>query len=199
MMIPIHLLQALIKSEAFQKLHSLSNTNQNEQITQKLSTNLSGLMPGINGEITENGVQHSRLLQADTVELTSNDSNELFQQQITFQNPAYKNFSIRMDGRKKNGEIDPDYCHLLFSLELKYLKEVVIDVKVQNRILSIAIFNDTEGIESLVDELKTTLQTNLEQQGYLLSSIKVVTPTTRDKQTEKTRFDGFHERVDIKI
>ncbi|MEH7387055.1 hypothetical protein V7147_16830 [Bacillus sp. JJ1521] len=198
-MIPIHILQALIKSEAFQKLHSLSNASQSEQKTQKSTTNLTSLLPVLQGEISENIAQQSRMLQTDTVELTSNDSNELFQQQITFQNPTYKNFSIRMDGRKKNGEIDPDYCHLLFSLELNHLKEVVIDVKVQNRILSIAIFNDTEGIGSVVEELKSTLQTNLEQHGYLLSSIKIVNPTTRDKRPEKTILEGINERVDLKI
>ncbi len=198
-MIQIHLLQALMKSEAFQKLHSLSSADQSEQKNQKSTTDLSSVLPEINREISKNVVQQSRLLQADTVELSSNDSNQLFQQQITFQNLTYKNFSIRMDGRKKNGEIDPDFCHLLFSLELNYLKEVVIDVKVQNRILSIAIFNDIEGIESLVEELKPTLQTNLEQQGYLLSSIKIISPIARDKQHEKTRFEGHHERVDFKI
>ncbi|MEH7234789.1 hypothetical protein [Bacillus sp. JJ1562] len=198
-MIPIHLIRALMKSEAFQKLHSLSNVNQSEQKTQNPNISPSSLLPALDGEITEKVVHHSRSLQTDTVELTSNDSNQLHQQQITFQNPAYKSFSIRMDGKKKNGKIDPDFCHLLFSLELEYLKEVVIDVKVQNRILSIAIFNDTEGIGGIVEELKPILLNNLEKQGYLLSSIKIVNTTERDKHLESTGFEGFHERVDLKI
>ncbi|WP_335414574.1 hypothetical protein [Bacillus sp. JJ1566] len=198
-MIPIHLFQALMKSEAFQKLHSLSNTNQSELKTQNPTNNLSSFLPTLKGEITENVVHQSRLLQTDTVELTSNDSTQFFQQQITFHNPAYPNFSIRMDGKKKQGKIDPDFCHLLFSLELEYLKDVVIDVKVQYRILSITIFNDTEGIGALVEELKPTLQTNLEKNGYQISSIKISKPTSEGNQVTKTRFEGFNERVDVKI
>ncbi|RFB19079.1 hypothetical protein DZB84_02160 [Bacillus sp. HNG] len=198
-MIPVHLLQILMKGEAFQRLHSLSNTNSSEQKTQDTTTHLSKLLPVLEGEKADNVINQSRLPQSDTVELTSNESNQFLQQQMTFQNSANQSIMIRMDGRKKNGKIDPDFCHLLFSLELNYLKEVVIDVKVQNRILSISIFNDTEGIGLLVEELKPTLQTNLEKQGYLLSSIKIVNPTEQDNQFEKTKFEEVHERVDVKI
>ncbi|THE14454.1 hypothetical protein E1I69_04060 [Bacillus timonensis] len=198
-MIPIHLLQILMKSEAFQKLHSLSNANPTEQKTQNATGHLPNLLPVGGEEIADNIVNHSRMLQTDTVELTSSDSTQFLQQQFTFQNSANQTISIRMDGRKKNGKIDPAFCHLLFSLELHELKEVVIDVKVQNRILSISIFNDREGIELLVEELKPTLHTNLEKQGYLLSSIKIVNPIARDNQYEKTGFEEVHEKVDVKI
>ncbi|MEH7382506.1 hypothetical protein V7138_18735 [Bacillus sp. JJ1533] len=198
-MIQIHILQALMKSEAFQKLHSLSNVNQSDQKTHNSTPNLSTLLPVLKGDRRENVVQHSLSHQTDTVELTTNDSSQFLQQQITFQHPAFKHVSLQMDGRKKNGKIDPDFCHLFFSLELKYLREVVIDVKVQNRILSIAIYNDTEGIGALVEELKTTLQTNLEHEGYQLSSIKIVNLLERNKQLEKTRFEGCYERVDVKV
>ncbi|MFS0823628.1 hypothetical protein [Bacillus sp. 1P02SD] len=198
-MIPIHILQILMKSEAFQKLHSLSNANPIGQKTQNATTHLSNLLPTVEGEIADKAVNPSRLLQTDTVELTSNDSTQFLQQQITFQNSANQTISIRMDGKKKNGKIDPDFCHLLFSLELNELNEVVIDVKVQNRILSMSIFNDREGIEFLVEELKPSLQTNLEKQGYLLSSIKIINPTAQDHQYEKTRCEEGHEKVDVKI
>ncbi|MCC3357489.1 hypothetical protein [Bacillus sp. REN16] len=195
-MMPIHLIQVLMKNEAFQKLHSLSNANRGEQRIQNPTANLSGILPSLDEAASEHAAHKSSPLQMDTIELTSNESNQLLQ--ITFQHPAYTNFTFRLDGRKKNGKIDPEFCHLLFSIELNYLKQVVLDVKVQNRILTIAIFNDTEEIGALVEELKHTIQTNLEKQGYLLSSIKIVN-TGSDEQPMKTGLEGFHERVDFKI
>ncbi|MCS0543189.1 hypothetical protein NXY55_24730, partial [Aeromonas veronii] len=134
MMIPIHLIQALFKSGAVHKLHSLSNLKQEEQKTQSSSTNLSSLLTANTSEISKYSSQHSPLHQMDTVDLTSNDSSLFLLQQFIFHTPDIKNISLRMSGRKKNGEIDSDFCRLLFSLELKNLNEVVIDVKVQNRI-----------------------------------------------------------------
>lgn len=198
-MIPINLIQAIFKSGALQKLHSLSNTNQGEHKTQIPSTTLSSLLPTNKSEITENAILQNPLHQTDTVELTSNDSNQFLQQQITFQTQNFGNFSLRMSGRKKNGKIDPAFCRLLFSLDPNNLNEVVIDVKVQNRILSIVIFNETEGIESLVHEFKSTLQTNLESLGYQLSSVKIGKPTTSDEQIRQIDLTIFRERVDIKI
>nr|WP_309099336.1 hypothetical protein [Fredinandcohnia onubensis] len=198
-MIPIHIIQAIFKSGAVKKLHSLSNLNREEQKTQSSSNNLSSLFTANTSEISKNSSQLSPLHQMDTVELTSNDSSQFLQQQFIFQTPDDKNISLRMSGRKKNGEIDSDFCRLLFSLELKNLNEVVIDVKVQNRMLSIIIFNQSEGIESLVRELKSTLQTNLEPLGYQLLSIKISNPIERDKMIGQTASTNEHERVDLKV
>jgi hypothetical protein len=194
-MIPIHLIQAIFKSGAVQKLHSLSNSSQGEQKTQSSSTNLPILLSANTSEISSTS-QHSPLHQMDTVDLTSNESSQFLQQQFIFQTPENKNISLRMSGRKKNGEIDSDFCRLLFSLELKNLNEVVIDVKVQNRILTLVIYNQSEGIESIVSDLKSTLQTNLESLGYQLSSIKISNPEKVIGQTVSTK---VHERVDLKI
>ncbi|WP_099363030.1 hypothetical protein [Fredinandcohnia onubensis] len=197
-MIPIHLIQAIFKSGAVQKLHSLSNSSQREQKTQSSSTNLPILLSANTSEISSTS-QHSPLHQMDTVDLTSNDLSQFLQQQFNFHTPDNKNISLRMSGRKKNGEIDSDFCRLLFSLELKNLNEVVIDVKVQNRILSLVIYNQSEGIESIVSDLKSTLQTNLEPLGYQLSSVKICNPIDREKVISQTDSTKVHERVDLKI
>ncbi|WP_010282480.1 hypothetical protein [Bacillus timonensis] len=198
-MIPINIIQALFKSGALQKLHSLPNTNQNEQKSQHPSTSLSNIIPIMNNDIIENASQHSQIHQTDKVELTLNDSSQYIQHLIIFQNQDFKKFSIQMSGRKKSGKINPDFCRLLFSLELENLSEVVIDVKVQNRILSIVIFNQAEGIESLVNDLRTTLQESFESLGYKLSSIKIGKSTTKDSKVGQADLTRFHERVDFKI
>ncbi|MEK5443149.1 MULTISPECIES: hypothetical protein [unclassified Fredinandcohnia] len=198
-MIPVHLIQAIFKSGAVQKLHSLSNASQGEEKTQISSTNLSRLLSVKTSEISKNAFQQNSLYQMDTVDLTSNDPSQFLQYQFTFQTQDNKNVSLWMNGRKKNGEIDSDFCRLLFSIELKYLNEVVIDVKVQNRIISIVIINQSDKVESLVSELKSTLQTNLVPLGYQLSSIKISNTLERDNVIGQIDSTQVHERVDLKI
>ncbi len=198
-MIPIHLIQSIFKSGAVQKLHFLSNASQGEEKTQISSTNLSRLLSANTSEISKNAFQQNSLHQQDTVDLTSKDSSQFLQHQYTFQTQDNKNVSLWMSGRKKNGEIDSDFCRLLFSIELKNLNEVVIDVKVQNRILSIAILNQSEEIESLISDLKSTLQTNLVTLGYQLSSIKISNTLERDNVIGQIDSTQVHERVDLKI
>lgn len=50
--------------------------------------------------------------------------------------------TLQWSGRKtKEGKIDPDYCRVLFYLELEHLEETVIDMQVQNRIIKVTVIN----------------------------------------------------------
>ncbi|MCZ0872204.1 hypothetical protein [Peribacillus sp. AS_2] len=50
--------------------------------------------------------------------------------------------TLQWSGRKtKEGKIDPDYCRVLFYLELGRLEETVIDMQVQNRIIKVTVIN----------------------------------------------------------
>ncbi|WP_142255335.1 hypothetical protein [Bacillus sinesaloumensis] len=200
MMLPINVIQTLIKSGAIQQLHSLSNVNSGEQKPQNPTPKILNLMQAIKNDTTENSLQHGSLQKTDTVELTTSESSQFLQQQITIQTKEYENIYLRMSGRKKNDKLDPDFCRLLFSLVLKNLDEVVIDVKVQNRIISLTIFSHAQGIESLVGELRSSLQKNLESIGYQLSSVKIgnVGVSAGDEKVEKS-LANLQERVDCKI
>jgi hypothetical protein len=43
--------------------------------------------------------------------------------------------------KTKDGQLDQDYCRVLFYLELERLKETVIDMQVQNRIIKVTVIN----------------------------------------------------------
>lgn len=82
--------------------------------------------------------------------------------------------TMQWNGRKKkNGEIDPDYCRIIFYLELSQLKETLVDVNVQNRIINIHIINETPELELMVKSFQPILKVQLDQLDYHLSGIKV--------------------------
>lgn len=104
--------------------------------------------------------------------------------------------------RKKteDGQLDSDYCRVLFYLELEHIKETVIDMQVQNRIIQLQIFNETPGLKSTAAALLPSLKAGIEEKGYQLSSIQF-------KQSGKSELPPLvqvmetqpYEGVDIRI
>ncbi|OZI11578.1 hypothetical protein CEW92_11470 [Bacillaceae bacterium SAS-127] len=109
--------------------------------------------------------------------------------------------TLQWSGRKKeNGQLDADYCRVLFYLNLEHLQETVIDMQVQSRIISLQIFNDTPGIQTMATPLLPVLKAGVEAKGYQLSTVQF-------KQSEEKRVPPFvqvmneqvYAGVDIRI
>src|SRR5688500_6197126 len=50
---------------------------------------------------------------------------------------------MQFEGKKdKNGNIDSDFCRILFVLELEKMNETMIDMQIQKRIISVNIYNE---------------------------------------------------------
>ena len=66
--------------------------------------------------------------------------------------------TIQWSGKKnEKGQIDADHCRILFYLDLHSLDETMIDMNVQNRIVSLTIYNQHEiknQADSMVESLK---------------------------------------------
>lgn len=75
--------------------------------------------------------------------------------------------------RQRDGKIDPDYCHIVFCLFLDHLKETVVDVRVQQRIVHISVFNPAPRLPELANALQPMLKERLAAHGYTLSALKV--------------------------
>ncbi|CAH2717045.1 hypothetical protein BACCIP111895_04234 [Neobacillus rhizosphaerae] len=113
--------------------------------------------------------------------------------------------TLQWSGRKtSNGQIDPNYCRILFYLELQSIQHTVIDMHIQNKLIHITVINDTKEIETIITTLKPSLKEKLDELGYNLSFIKVIPPYEKDKLDEDQMNssillkDGYQE-VDIKI
>lgn len=126
-------------------------------------------------------------------------------QQMTMQLPIalgekQTDVTIQWEGRKKsNGQLDPDYCRILFYLELQSLNKTMIDMQIQNRIVHVSVMNDTEELESIVKQLTPTLKQKLENLGYQLSFIKVIPSFEKGYSQKNILPSDFYEGVDVKI
>lgn len=101
-------------------------------------------------------------------------------QQILLQLPLQlgkhlTDLTIQWQGKKKkDGEIDPNYCRILFYLDLETLKETMVDVQVQNRVVNINIINTHEKVEGMITLFQPLLKDRLKELDYKLSAVKLV-------------------------
>ncbi|MFE5428029.1 hypothetical protein [Peribacillus simplex] len=114
--------------------------------------------------------------------------------------------TLQWSGRKtKDGKIDPDYCRVLFYLELERLKETVIDMQVQNRIIKVTVINGHGAVlEEAAGQYLDILRENLGKMDYRLSGVSFVKPVNekeRDLRVKPIPFSeaGPYSGVDIRI
>ncbi|MFJ7507996.1 hypothetical protein ACIQW7_00735 [Peribacillus simplex] len=114
--------------------------------------------------------------------------------------------TLLWSGRKtKDGKIDPDYCRVLFYLELERLKETVIDMQVQNRIIKVTVINGHGAIlEEAAGQYLDILRENLGKMDCRLSGVSFVNPVNdkdRDLRVKPIPFSesGSYNGMDIRI
>lgn len=131
-------------------------------------------------------------------------------QQIVMQLPlAYdekkSDITLQWSGRKTStGQIDPDYCRILFYLDLQSLNQTVVDMQVQNRVIHLNVMNDCDFIKQVVEALTPTLKEKLENIGYTLSFIQVNSDIEKRK-LDRQQINPVHiskelyQRLDTRI
>ncbi|MFJ7929425.1 hypothetical protein [Peribacillus sp. NPDC096448] len=114
--------------------------------------------------------------------------------------------TLQWSGRKtKEGKIDPDYCRVLFYLELERLEETVIDMQVQNRIIKVTVINGHGAIlEEAAGQYLDILRENLGKMDYRLSGVSFVNPVNeKERELKVNRLPfleaGSYSGVDIRI
>ncbi len=133
----------------------------------------------------ENGVQHQLIMQVPL---------EFFGKRI--------DTTLQWNGRmKEDGKIDPDFARILFYLELDSIDKTVIDMQVQNRVVSVTVFNADNTLKLVGAPLQHRLKEGLESVGYKLSSVFFKNFNEEDKnlskQKSRLRTDG--QGVDFRI
>lgn len=72
----------------------------------------------------------------------------------------------------KRGELDAANCHLLFDLALQQVGNMLIDVQVTDRIVSLKVHNDHAAIPPLLEGLREEMAAAMSGAGYQLSSLQ---------------------------
>ncbi|WP_079508413.1 hypothetical protein [Mesobacillus jeotgali] len=78
--------------------------------------------------------------------------------------------------RTEDGKIDADYCRVLFYLKLQNLDDTIVDMQVQNRVMSLQIFNDHPFLKKMAEQMTPILKKKLSELDYKLSSVHFHTP-----------------------
>lgn len=109
--------------------------------------------------------------------------------------------SLQWNGRmKEDGKIDSDYARVMFYLDLASLKETVIDMQVQNRVITINIFNEDDAIFPYAEPFKEALKTGLSSLNYQLSGVFMKSTTKQpDPPAILTKNQSDRWGVDILI
>ncbi|MGB3262145.1 hypothetical protein [Paenisporosarcina sp.] len=80
--------------------------------------------------------------------------------------------SLQWNGQMKDdGKIDSNYARVMFYLDLSSLKETVIDMQIQNRIITINVYNESEALMPYADQFREALKTGLNSLNYQLSGV----------------------------
>ncbi|MGN7478546.1 hypothetical protein ACTHOQ_11870 [Solibacillus silvestris] len=80
--------------------------------------------------------------------------------------------TLQWNGRmKEDGKIDANFARIMFYLNMESLQKTVIDMQVQNRVVTINVYNDIANLDSLATSLKGSLKTGLLDKEYTLSGV----------------------------
>lgn len=137
------------------QLHTLlQETNippQMKEAAEMLMTRMNGMQLSSG----ENGHQHQLIMQVPL---------EFFGKKM--------DATLQWNGRMKdNGKIDANYARVLFYLQMASMQETVIDMQVQNRVVTVTVFNENSEIQSLAEPLKAALKIGLAEKNYQLSGV----------------------------
>ncbi|MHC0037649.1 hypothetical protein [Pseudoneobacillus sp. C159] len=113
--------------------------------------------------------------------------------------------TLQWNGRKNNkGQIDPDYCRIFMYIDLQSIKQTVIDMQIQKKLIHLSVINENKEIEPIVKALTPTLRAKLKTIGYTLSFAKVSPPIIKT-QVDQQQLNPInlskelYQGVDIKV
>ncbi|UTR15116.1 hypothetical protein MM221_00490 [Salipaludibacillus sp. LMS25] len=122
---------------------------------------------------------------------------------------TYQDMTIQWEGRQNSdGSIDDSHCRILFYLQLETIDETVVDVQIQNRVISLTVYNEIAKPSSVQQTWYPLLKEKLQSLDYQLSTINWKQPEKEilrgDHGMKERQFGGYtdengYQGVDIRI
>lgn len=113
--------------------------------------------------------------------------------------------TVQWSGQKtEEGKINADFCRVLFYLKLEHLDDTIVDMQVQNRIMSMQVINQNPLLKSMADQLMPLFKNKLAKVNYHLSAVNFSVPGVPRQSGENKKLANLYSkkdysRVDIKI
>jgi len=140
-----------LKPQLHTLLQETNMTPQLKEAAEMLMTRMNGMQLSSG----ENGHQHQLIMQVPL---------EFFGKKM--------DATLQWNGRMKDdGKIDANCARVLFYLQMASMQETVIDMQVQNRVVTVTVFNENSEIQSLAEPLKSALKIGLAEKNYQLSGV----------------------------
>ncbi|WP_430785963.1 hypothetical protein VBD025_12540 [Virgibacillus flavescens] len=168
-------LKNVIQSTGFAHEFNLAN-DLPDQHSNTVKSMVMQLLQQSDGVINERAQQLLQFITGSQIQSVNETTNFL---QANLQIPGNKlglnnDLELEFESRKtESGKIDPDYCRVVFYLDLSNLKETVIDMNIQKRAVAVTVFNDNNEIKNHASVLKPILTEGLKELDYQLSTINV--------------------------
>ncbi|WP_010193407.1 hypothetical protein [Bacillus sp. m3-13] len=83
-----------------------------------------------------------------------------------------KDWYVHISSKKKNEMLDPDYCRIVLMLDLPVFSSVMVDVFVQQKVVSVSLHHSYPSMEKLVEKSAPLLKESLSVKGFKLSAVK---------------------------
>lgn len=189
----------------YEPLLASSKADQLDTISQSLKPQLLNLLQDGQLPTPIRDAAETLLARVNGMQLLSTDNGH--QHQIVMQVPLdflgkRMDATLHWNGRMKDdGKIDSNFARVLFYLQMESIEETVIDMQVQNRIVSITVFNENDNLQPLATALNVMLANGLEEKGYQLSGVQI--KSFEQQTTSSTKVangdEKPHSGVDIRI
>ncbi|MFC2950126.1 hypothetical protein [Virgibacillus sediminis] len=193
-------LQQTIKAIGLDYEYSLAQGRDTESIkSMLLSIQQSGQNTGMRKDSLQQLLHYITGMQLESV--VENGPFIHSQLQVPAEKLGLKNdINLHFEGRrKKDGEIDPDHCRVLFQLELEHLKQTMIDIHIQKRRLLMVVYNDNyEQLENLTEALRPILKSGLAGVEYQLDSVSFKPLAKEEENRQKEQINPYRG-VDYRI
>ncbi|WP_062048680.1 hypothetical protein [Bacillus sp. JCM 19034] len=202
---PLQMLSSLLGFDFEQMISRVDLANDQSSITQQ---NMKSLLLTMQQQPLQRDIQMavSNLVQTITAQQLLSQEQIGALQQYLFSIPLqlgdfHTNMTMQWEGQKNNdGQLNPEYCRILFYLTLEHLRETVVDVMIQNRIVSITIHNEQDQPSSLMNLLTPALKSALDKKDYHLLTISwKQLKEVNVKTTDSSHTNSTYQGVDIRI
>ena len=109
---------------------------------------------------------------------------------------------IEFESKKtEDGKINPEFCRILFYLDLANLQEAIIDMQIQKRLVTVTVFNDEQTLKKQADKLQPSLKKGLESLNYQLTNLVVKPLAERNHIKKETTqpMENSYEGIEFRI
>jgi len=125
--------------------------------------------------------------------------------QTVFQFPGFLPFSteptyIQVHSKKKQNQvIDPEDLRLVFLFQLTNLGDMMVEVNIYQKQLSIQVFGDAPYTKEYVKKFEPFIIENIKSYGYQISGVSVKSFRQKSGNKNQSSFINPYKGVDIKI